>query len=193
MKTTSASARSSPICIGLLLLAIGLQLYLISLWLHKSPAPAFQQRGVVPQPNCAPTSTSEHRVVTILGQEQTSLPDTSSAITALHLLQKFIKKNKKQLDAADESSLEVPSKHTPGAKSNHQHEHADGEEEIEVEQGIQLGVVREDKKHTHHAHGGHEHHAGDSHDENFLKSKPNLYKALWLNISTTWADDVLHP
>jgi hypothetical protein len=90
--------------------------------------------------------------------KQPGLVDSTSALSALHLLSKYLRTKQHRL----------------------QHE-LTPEDDIDVGPGLQLGP------------SDHHHHARDSHEEAYLQQHTNLYSSIWLNISASWSEDLLHP
>ena len=128
--------------------------------------------------------------------EVNTLVDSDEALTALHLLSKFIRMNRNKMDAATSKAVAVLDST----------ELASNPEEA-LRGGVGAGLKLGEHKHKHdkdgkdgaeHKHGSkghsHDHHAGDSHDEAFLIAQGGkLYHSIWQNISAAWADDVLRP
>lgn len=183
---------------GLLAIVIVLQMYMIHLWLNPVHAP-IDTRACPSSTAVAPLTTPADRTVRFITRGATddaALPDSTSAITALNLLSKFIKSNRDRLDSKSSSSsrtaattVTVTAAEPAPGHAGHHHDAEEEEEDIEVSD---IAHSHKDDAHTH-AHGDHEHHPGDTHDEAFLRSKPDLYKSIWLNISVSWAEDVLSP
>ena len=211
------ATRGGTLCIGLLVVAILLQLYVISLWLAPAPPANSMQQTIALAAACAQHSRTTHlgRTVSLIQKgEENSLTDANQAITALHLLQKFIRENAGKLDRGTEQQLELAAPTmAQAAASTPATPTAAGvmavaddkrilDHEISVPAGegsVAAVDAKKKEKHDQHKHkggkkhAGHEHHASDTHTEEYLTSRPNLYKDIWLGISATWAEDTLSP
>ena len=120
-----------------------------------------------------------------VSSEVNKLSDSEEALTALHLLSKYIRTHRNKLDASGGVVQVMPDA-----------SHPEGPLRTDVGRGLVLGGEKHDDKgdgHTHAAGESHDHHAGDTHDEEFLKKRSGLYQSIWLNISSSWAADQLRP
>lgn len=152
--------------------------------------------NVAPHANRGPLSLSSPALAAIHAERRESsevntLADSDEALTALQLLAKYIRMNRHKMDAATSKAVAVigeagvnpeePLRGGVGAGlklGEHKHKHKDGK----------AGDKHGNKAHLH------DHHAGDTHDEAYLIAQgAKLYHSIWLNISATWADDVLRP
>ena len=137
--------------------------------------------------------------------EVNTLVDSDSALTALHLLSKFIRMNRNKLDSATKKGLKdaglLPAPTTATTTTTTDEPEAAPLVPVPVGKGVQLGADKHKHKHkadsqTHQQHD-HEHHAGDTHDEAFLLAAQtqgtDLYHSIWHNISAVWATDILSP
>jgi len=205
---TAPSRNSGTVCIVLLIVAIALQLYLISLWLTpRTPIEVLQAAPA----KCGPTAAEKIEM-----SKQMTLKDTSEALDAIQMLNKFIRQRRNKIDLLDAGGEVVAKEDAHDAHAHkkqhkqkkkdvmqhggheHTHEHLldATQEEINVDaKGLVLAAHSEDEPgHSEEAHRhAEEHHAGDNHSEEFLQKFPDLYHSVWLNISSRWADDVLHP
>ena len=138
----------------------------------------------------------------IASAETNTLADSTSALTALHLLSKFIRMNRDKIDkgtlraldgaGVSGSDLVVATPDQPIANvgagalklGEDKHDHSDHEHgDSKAPHGT--------KGHIEHA--DHDHHPGDTHDTEYLAAHPGLYHSMWGNISLSWALDVVKP
>ena len=120
-----------------------------------------------------------------------TLPDSSSALTALQLLQKYIRMHQKELDKA---GLGGAAAQIAGPKPHAHEEPAPPQLRTPIGPGPVLGAHEHAAGESHAAGDNeHEHHAEDDHDEAYLVAHPELYHQIWLNISAAWAEDMLSP
>lgn len=178
----ASAARSSTLCMAIGLVVVVLQLYIISLWMQPAHTVSAPRSFTTAPPDPTLALIQRNAAADEQGRDAHSLPDTRSALSAMYLLQKFLRQNQDKLDGGARAPA-LPS--TPGAghtHGGHGHDHAHAKE-VDVGAGIALGAS---------SHSDH-HHAGDNHDEEFLKANPKLYHDIWLNISASWAEHVLHP
>lgn len=184
----------------MLAVVILLQLYLISLWWQPESASASLSLSDLRANGATPTARADRTVALFQkGGEAEALPDAASAITALHLLSKYIRSNRDRLEGpralptatttTTESTTRVSTSAAGGDSDDgrvHEHAHPPSERELDVsglvvESEVRAGVEE------------HDHHSGDTHDEAFLKKHANLYQTIWLNISAQWAQHMLEP
>jgi len=202
------SPRSSNLCIGLLVVCILLQLYVISLWMAPvQPLPVTQSgtgfTDATARPDLPSTTMSVIQEQRQRASQVNTLPDSGSALTALQLLQKYIRMHQQELDSAGTGAASKKRKAPSGVSMldvGDDHKHAGPHAEpgptlrTPIGAGPTLGAHEHADGAEHGAEDGeHEHHAEDDHDEAYLQAHPELYHQIWLNISHAWATDILSP
>ena len=187
----STSSPNGLLCLGLLLVVIVLQLYVISLWFQPGANSASQSTIRYSASNTGVTSArnfgaSENGVVNL-----DKPVETHEAIQALHVLSQYIRAIRDSGHNGNDKVIRVtkPNSNSDEAKpghSHHEHTHHDRDDDLD-------GTVVGKEDQGSHADSAHDHHAGDTHDEEFLQKNKNLYQQIWLNISASWSEDILSP